>query len=334
VFVSKAFIAALLAFGFSCYLTPLFRKVALKYNILDKPDGKLKHQEDAIPYLGGLAIYLAFIMSLSLVFDFDRSFLGLLLGATLIVLLGVFDDLIELSPLFKLLGQFLAFWVLFRSGIRIELINLSSGIAVGLSFVWLIVVTNAFNIIDVSDGLAAGVAIVGSAFLGALGILGGDALLAFMGLSLHGALWGFWIFNKCPAKIYLGDSGSLLIGFLFAALTLRGAYTETQALGFLVPLCLLAVPLFDVAFVSVARLSRGISPLQGSPDHFAIRLKRSGYSSNQVMFSSMIVSMFMGTVGVLLMFIESTYAIYLLSGTFVLFLSVFIFLWRLSPVEN
>mgnify|MGYP001249053735 CR=1 FL=1 len=117
-------------------------------------------------------------------------------------------------------------------------------------------------------------------------------------------------------------------------LTLRGAYTEIQALGFLVPLCLLSVPLFDVVFVSVARLSRGASPLRGSPDHFAVRLKHNGYSTNQVMISSMLVSFFMGAAGVSLMFIEVTYAIYLLAGVLLLVLGFFIFLWRLPPPNN
>ena len=136
-------------FGWLIAIQSAVIKVALKFNIVDKPDGALKTQKDAIPYLGGLAVYLSFMMSLSIILDFNRSFLGLLLGATLIVLLGIFDDLIELSPAFKLIGQCLAFWVLFRSGVRIQLIDLPPLMAIGLSFVWLVIVTNAFNIIDV-----------------------------------------------------------------------------------------------------------------------------------------------------------------------------------------
>jgi len=329
----KSLLAAVLALLFSFYLTPLFRKVALKFNIVDKPDGALKTQKDAIPYLGGLAVYLSFMMSLSIILDFNRSFLGLLLGATLIVLLGIFDDLIELSPAFKLIGQCLAFWVLFRSGVRIELIDLPPLMAIGLSFVWLVIVTNAFNIIDVSDGLATGVGIVVSAFLGGMGWLTGDDVLAFMGLSMHGALWGFWYFNKSPAKIYLGDSCSLLIGFLFAALTMRGAYTTYQPLGFLVPLCLLFVPLFDVVFVSIARLAQGRSPLRGSPDHFAVRLKAKGYSANQIMSFSMGITVCTSTVGLILMNVETEYSLYLLLGLILVFISFFIMCWKI-PVDE
>jgi len=151
------FFSFTLAFLLSLYLTPLVKKAALQFGIIDKPDGKLKQHRYPVAYLGGLAVYLSFLISLALTFSFDREVLGILLAGTIIVVLGLIDDFGVLSPSIKLFGQIIAILVLIRSGIYIKLEFLPWYFSFPLSFLWLIGITNAFNIIDVMDGLSSGV---------------------------------------------------------------------------------------------------------------------------------------------------------------------------------
>ncbi len=147
------------------------RKAALQFNIVDRPDGRLKNQRSPVPYLGGLAVYLAFLISLSLTFSFDQEMLGILLGGTIIVILGLIDDFGVLSPVVKLCGQSIAVLVLMRSGIIIQLDIIPWYISLPLSYVWLIGIINAFNIIDVMDGLSSGVALMCSIIFILVGVI-------------------------------------------------------------------------------------------------------------------------------------------------------------------
>jgi len=242
----------------------------------------LKRQQEPVPYLGGLAIYLAFLVSLSLVYEFDRRVLGLLLAGTLVVLLGLIDDLGVLSPGVKLLGQLVACWVLIKSDVMTHIVALPFWANALLTAIWVLTTTNAINLVDILDGLAPGVALVACFGLVAATARGDTETIPVMAAALAGALVGFLPYNHAPARIYLGDSGSLFLGLMLGALTLTASYTAHNRLGFVSPLWLLGLPLFDTAFVSIVRVSRGASPFRGSPDHFPLRLRRLGWPVRRV----------------------------------------------------
>ncbi|HET6346208.1 MAG TPA: MraY family glycosyltransferase [Myxococcota bacterium] len=271
-----------LSAALAAYLTPTIRRGALTFGVMDQPDGGLKRQTEAVPYLGGIAVYLAYLLTLSVVFEFGPQLLGLLLGGTLMTMLGLFDDLRVLSPALKLVGQLLGAWVLLRCGIYIKLMWLPEWVTLGLSVLWIVGVTNAVNIIDVSDGLTGSVGAVAAFALFLVALANGNDLIATATLALCGSLLGFLPTNWAPARIYLGDAGSLFVGFMLASLSMIGAYSDHNLYAVAAPLGILLVPLCDITLVSVVRLRKGMSPLRGSPDHFALRLKARGWSTARV----------------------------------------------------
>lgn len=320
-----------LSLALALYLTPIVRRGALEFGVVDRPDGRLKRQRAPVAYLGGIAVYLAFLLTLALVFEFEADLLGLLLGGTLVLMLGLFDDMKVLPPALKLGGQALAVLVLLKSGVSIQLELLPHWAALALSIVWLLGVTNAFNILDVSDGLAAGVGAVCAAALGGVALLHGDRLIATTALALAGALAGFLRYNRSPASIYLGDAGSLFIGFMLAALAMIGNYTRTSAMGALAPLGILFVPLLETTLVSLARLSRGASPLTGSTDHLALRLQKRGWTPRAVAGAAYATSAVTAALGVGLIFVTAQVAFVIVGGLAALALGLIVWLWRWCP---
>src|SRR5438552_2454482 len=155
--------AFILSFVFALYWTPLMRKAALQLGIVDRPDGQLKNHEDAVPYLGGLAVFMAFLFTVGVLTDFSQATLGLLLSGSIALMVGLLDDFGAMSASQKLLGQTLAALVLVKSGTYIKLEFLPMWIAIPLTVLWILAVTNALNIIDILDGLAAGVAVIAAA---------------------------------------------------------------------------------------------------------------------------------------------------------------------------
>lgn len=269
--IPLAFVLALLL---ALYFTPLAREAALRFGIVDRPDGQLKQQNMPVPYLGGLAVFLAYLVALGLVFAFDTLLLGLLLAGTLTLLVGLVDDFGVLTPAAKLAGQAVAVFVLLRSGAVIELVEVPQGLRWPLAALWLFGVCNAFNLLDIMDGLAAGVGTVAALAFGVVALSNGEMPEAAASFALAGALSGFLVFNFQPARIYLGDAGSLAIGITLGALALAIRWSERSAAGFLAPLAILAVPLADTAYVSVLRARAGRPFWYGSPDHFPLRLHR------------------------------------------------------------
>lgn len=299
------FVLYVLTFALACslslYLTPMVRKAALQFGIVDKPDGKLKQQRSPVAYLGGLAIYLSFLISLALTFSFNQEVLGLLLAGTIIVVLGLIDDFGVLSPVVKLCGQCIAIFTLIRSGIYIQLAFLPWYVAFPLSFFWLIGIINAFNIIDVMDGLSSGVAFTCSLTLFVVGVLNGSLVIAIMAIALGGSLLGFLRYNFEPANIYLGDTGSMFIGMMMGSLAMIGRYTAENRIACLAPIIILGVPIFDTLFVMYIRWLRGMSIIAGSPDHFALRLRKWRLSTRQTVIASYFISAVLGCAALFMM---------------------------------
>ncbi len=267
-------LAFVLAFLLGLYFTPLARQAALRFGIVDRPDGALKQQATPVPYLGGLAVFLAYLVALGMVFAFDTLLLGLLLAGTLTLLVGLVDDFGVLTPAAKLAGQAVAVFVLLRSGAVVELVDVPQGLRWPLAALWLFAVCNAFNLLDIMDGLAAGVGAIAAMAMGVVALATGEFPEAAACFALAGALCGFLVFNIHPARIYLGDAGSLALGVTLGALGLAIRWSDRSPAGFLAPLAILAVPLADTAYVSVLRARAGRPFWHGSPDHFALRLRR------------------------------------------------------------
>ncbi len=308
-----------LALLLALYGVPLARLAALRYNIVDAPDGKLKHQHEPVPYLGGLAIYLAFLMSLAFTFEFRQEVLGIVLAGTIVVMLGLIDDFGVLTPKTKLAGQLLAVFVLIKSGIQIQIAILPDWLALVLSVLWMIGLINAFNLLDIMDGLSAGVGAICAGFLFIVAVLNGDQAIAFMLMALIGSLLGFLRYNRQPATIYMGDTGAMFIGLMLGALSMIGQYPSSHPLSLLAPLFILGVPIFDTLFVMYIRSLRGLPVFTGSPDHIAIRLRHWGLSVPQVVLISYVCALVVGSVGLLLMVVSQDTALILCGLTLLLF---------------
>ena len=311
-----------LSFLLSLYLTPLFRQAALKFGIVDKPNSPLKKQAEPVPYLGGLAVYLSFLLATGLIYQYSREVLGILLAGAIIVILGLVDDLGVLSPRVKLLGQFIAACVLVKASIYIKLSILPPWVAVPLSIFWVMAITNAFNLIDIMDGLATGVGAIGALILVIVNYRGGRELIVPLSIALAGSLLGFLRYNFKPARIYLGDTGSLFIGLMLAALSMNGAYTRVSLLGVVAPILILGVPIFDMLLVIYIRFRRGIPIMQGSPDHFPLRLRKWRLTVEETVISSFVAAGVLGGIALVLTRVSSFMVLIIMSLTLLVCLSI------------
>ncbi|OGF64527.1 MAG: hypothetical protein A2Y62_06745 [Candidatus Fischerbacteria bacterium RBG_13_37_8] len=284
----------ILSFLFSLRGTKVAQKAALHFGIVDKPDGKLKIHEESVPYLGGLSIYLSFLIALSIIIEFDQKVLGLLLGSTLVMLLGLLDDLKAIEPIIKILGQLLAVTVLIKSGIVIDIVFLSNWQNTVLTVLWVLTLTNAFNIIDIMDGLAGGIAAFSTLFLAIISYLNGQHFISLIAAALFGSIIGFLKYNFVPARIYLGDSGSLFLGFMLASLSMIASYSDTNRYALLSPLVLFGIPLFDLYYVVLLRIIKKKSPFRGSKDHYAVRMKIHGIAVRRIVGFSYLLGFFLG----------------------------------------
>ncbi len=299
----------------SLYGVPIARQAALKFGIVDAPDGHLKHQKEPVPYFGGLAIYLAFLMSLAFTFEFRQDVLGIILGGTIVVMLGLIDDFGVLTPTTKLIGQLLAVFVLIKSGIRIQIAALPEWLDLTLTVFWMVGLINAFNLLDIMDGLSAGVGTLSAAGLLIAALLQGDQVVAFMLAALIGSLVGFLKYNWQPARIYMGDTGAMFIGLLLGAMAMIGKYPSDHPVSLLTPVFILGIPIFDTLFVMYIRYQRGLPIFWGSPDHIAIRLRHWGMSVQQVVLVSYAATGVVGGVGLMLMMVDHQVAWMLCLGT-------------------
>ncbi|MGH9866845.1 MAG: MraY family glycosyltransferase [Candidatus Polarisedimenticolia bacterium] len=323
----------LTALAMSLYGTPLAARAAMLFGIVDRPDGALKKHRGAVPYLGGLAVFGSFLLTMALVFDLDRRVLGMLLAGTLLVLLGLMDDFGALGVRAKFLGQGLATLVLIKSGITIQIGALPDWANMVLTVGWLLGMTNALNIIDIMDGLASGTAVVACVMLLAVAWLNGQAPIVLMTATLIGSLLGFLYYNRHPARIFLGDTGSLFVGQMLGALAMIGKYDAFNTIGYLSPLLILAVPIFDTLFVMAVRVARGRNPFKGSPDHFALRLRRWGMSVRGVNRLTWAAGAVLGALGLVNLYLEASASLLLLAGVGVL-LSIAGSVLLLAPAEG
>lgn len=308
-------LAFALALVISLYTTPLMRAAALRFGIVDRPDGRLKKQARPVPYLGGLAIYLSFLLALTVTLRFDSTeVLGMLLAGAIVLILGLVDDLGVLTPGIKLAGQVIAVLTLMNASVFIKLGFLWPPLAIALSFLWLLGIINAFNLIDIMDGLAAGVAAAASFVLFLIAAFNGRQTYAVLLAALCGALCGFLRYNLEPARIYMGDTGSMFIGLMLGALSMNNSYTRRNLVASIAPVIILGVPIFDMLFVMYVRFRRGLPVFLGSPDHFALRLRKWRLSTRQTVLLSWAATAVLGGVAIVMMLSTKPVALALLAG--------------------
>src|SRR5205814_8418014 len=280
----------------------------------DRPDGLLKRHDNVTPYLGGLAVYTAFLLTVGVLTNFEQQTLGLLLSGSIVVMVGLIDDFGALTPVQKLLGQTLAALVLVKSGTYIKLEFLPVYVAMPLTVLWILAVTNAVNIIDILDGLASGVAAITAIAIAFANIMANRESVAFLCIVLAGAVAGFLRHNFHPAKIYLGDAGSLFIGFMLAALSMNAGYTRANLLAVISPVLILGIPLFDMALVMWIRWSHGIPVTKGSPDHFALRLRRCKLSVRETAVTTYVVAALLSGAALLMSQVTLEWAVATMGG--------------------
>jgi UDP-GlcNAc:undecaprenyl-phosphate GlcNAc-1-phosphate transferase len=316
--MTRYLVGFVLSFVFALCFTPLLRKAAIQMGIVDKPDGKLKQHDRTIAYLGGIAVFAAFLFTVGVLTDFkDGETLGLLLSGCIALLVGLIDDFGVLTPSQKLLGQTLAALVLIKSGTFIKLVILPVWVAIPLTILWILAVTNAFNIIDIMDGLASGVAAVAAISIAVANHMAGPhrESQAFLAVVLAGAAIGFLRHNFHPARIFLGDAGSMFIGFMLAALSMNAGYTRVNPwLAMFSPVLILGIPLFDLLLVMFIRWRKGIPVTKGSPDHFALRLRRCNLSVRETAIITYIMGALLGGGALLISNIRFEWAIATMGG--------------------
>ncbi len=280
----------------SSLLVPLLRKIAFRYSVLDRPNQRHKTHQESIPYLGGLAIVipvLLLVFSGPLLFiensDYLLRSILILLPAVLLALVGLYDDIKNLSALSRFFVQSIiavsATLYLSKLGYSVSISSNEIGNLL-LSIFWLVGITNAFNFFDNLDGGATGITFVASLTLFLLALLGGQYLISSISLALAGASLGFLWWNRNPARIYLGDSGALFIGFILAISLLQfEPNVESRVASVLIPVFILALPIIDTSVAVVSRTLRGVSIFQGGKDHLSHRLIFLGFNRRKTAYS-------------------------------------------------
>jgi UDP-GlcNAc:undecaprenyl-phosphate GlcNAc-1-phosphate transferase len=300
-------LAVATAAGFSFLFTPLVRAAALRFGWMDEPSSAVKTHKVSTPSLGGVAIFASYAATLLLLRFFTsfptgtlHSLRGLMVGGALVFAMGVVDDLkkprggqgLHFKPKFAV--QCLAALCLLAFDIRIDFVK-PDYLAAVLTMLWVVGITNAFNIIDIMDGLSSSQAMVAAlAFL--MISLPSEALYVnFASAALAGAALGFIPWNLSgKRKIFMGDSGAMTLGFLLAGVSLGTRYSDSNDFGVFAPLLILLVPMYDTLFVMFLRLRKGHSPFLGSKDHFALRLERLGHPRGRIVLVSAAVSVLLG----------------------------------------
>jgi len=275
-----------LSFSFiAAYISiPYLIRAAGKMGFMDTPDGKIKVHEIPIPHLGGVAIFGSFIASIALSYPFQNVILWLLLGCTLLLLIGLIDDLRVLSPLRKFLGQVIAVLCFLKGGFALKSTFFSSQINLFLSAFWMLGVINAFNLIDVMDGLSSVVALVCAGTFFLIALLFKQYAVTLLLLTFIGAVSAFLFHNKPPARIYLGDAGSMFVGGFLSAVPMLFNWSTYSFDAYYAPVIILAIPLIEVSSLMVIRTWKGIPFYQGSPHHFSLYLLNKGWSKRNVLW--------------------------------------------------
>ena len=336
---TEYFLLFVISYLFVGLLTPVMRRIAIATDVVDRPNSIHKSHKKPVPYLGGVAIIIGVIVvsySSSLISNFTSDTFWLatsVLGPALALgIVGLWDDLKNLSPLPRFIAQSVA--GVFTASILIITDNVGNPTGSDIfdsliTVVWVVGICNSINFFDNLDGGAAGTVAISSIALAYLALSGDQYLIAALSTVTAGATLGFLVWNKSPAKIYMGDAGALFLGVLLATLTVRfEPDTQSQISSYLIPVFLIAIPILDTTVAVLSRVRRNLSPFQGGQDHLSHRLIRAGISRKGAAFSLWSLSAFYASVAIIISQVDSVIENYLAVVTAIVWVILFILFFR------
>lgn len=314
------------AFALVVWTTPFVHRYAVRAGFVDRPDARKVHRKK-IPRLGGLAIILGVVLSYLIFVRNDPRLLGVLFGGLIVGALGMLDDRYGLRPLHKLAGQILAAVVVVYYGVRVDFLTVpfdgivaTSFLAIPLTILWIVGVTNAVNLIDGLDGLAAGITAVSSVVISLIAWRHGEYNAAILAFALAGSALAFLRFNSYPASIFMGDTGSMFYGFMLATLSILGTAKGFTFVSVLTPFFILAVPIVDTAAAILRRLLNGRPIMSPDRGHLHHKLMDSGLGHLGTVYTVYVVAIASGLIAIILSQVPIAY--YLLAVGLILFISI------------
>lgn len=304
-------LALIVALVVSFLSTPIVKSFAYKLGAIDVPRDARRMHKVPIPRMGGLAIFLGFIISVLIFGEITEQMKGILLGSVIIVVMGIIDDITPLRARLKFVVQILAALIPVYYGVQITYIsnpNLFSDnpywhlgwLSIPITVLWIVGLTNAVNLIDGLDGLAIGVSTISALTMLAIAILVSDVQVAIVMAALVGACIGFMPYNLNPAKIFMGDTGSTFLGYILACITIQGLFKFYAVISFVVPFLILGLPIFDTMFAIVRRISHGQNPMAPDRSHVHHRLIDMGLNQKQAVAVLYVISAILGLSAVVL----------------------------------
>lgn len=304
-------LAVIAAFVITFAATPIVKSFAQRVGAIDIPKDARRMHTQPIPRLGGLAIFLGFLLSVVLFADISMEVQGILLGCVVIVIVGVIDDIVPLPALVKFVIQIFAALIAVYHGVVVTTITnpifwsaseyLNFGyLSIPITVLWIVAITNSVNLIDGLDGLAAGVSAISSFTMLIIAIIVADMNVAIIMAALAGSCIGFLPYNRNPAKIFMGDTGALLLGFVLATISISGLFKFYAIISFAVPFLVVGLPLFDTAFAFLRRILSGKNPMAPDRGHFHHRLIDMGFSQKQAVAIAYAISGILGLAAVVI----------------------------------
>ncbi len=302
-------IAVLAAGAVSFALTPLVKVLAIRFGFVDVPkDGRRMHKKP-IPTIGGLAIYAAFLLVVLVMCKVERQLVGILIGGTILVGLGVIDDKYDLDAKLKFLVQIVAAVIPVTQGVIVDYMSnpfpfgpqyLNFGVlGIPITVIWIVAITNAVNFIDGLDGLSVGVCSISCLTMAVIAMSLGQTLEAVILGALLGACLGFLPYNFNPAKIFMGDTGATFLGFILACMSVSGLFKLYTVISFAVPILVLGVPIFDITFAFMRRIWHHESPMHPDRSHIHHRLIDKGFNQRQSVAILYVVASLLGVCAVM-----------------------------------
>ena len=309
--IVNVMMALLLGLIVSFLATPLVRRLAFKIGAVDIPRDNRRMHDHPIPRLGGLAIFMGFLVSVLAFANIDMEMQGILIGAVIIVVLGIADDIHSLPAKFKFVVQIVAALCAVLHGVGIHVLSnpiifsdepywVLGGWSIPISVLWIVAITNAVNLIDGLDGLADGISTIAAMTMLILALALGEWEIALICGALVGACVGFLPYNMNPARIFMGDTGSTFLGFILACVSIQGLFKYYAIISFLVPFIILGLPIFDTASAVIRRIMKGQSPMVADRSHIHHKLIDMGLNQKQAVATLYIVSGVLGLSAVLL----------------------------------
>lgn len=302
-------------------MTPLVRKFAFKIGAIDIPKDDRRVHKEPMPLIGGLAIYAGVVLTCLMFLPIDKSLVSILIGGTLILISGIIDDLKGLSPKLKIVFQLLAGLSLILGDVKVDFITnpftvnneviYLTWLSIPITLFWVVGITNTLNLIDGLDGLAAGVAMISALSLTFVADKFGYVTVIIISAIVAGSCLGFLPFNFNPAKIFMGDTGALFLGFMLAAISIEGVMKSVATIAMIVPIIILGVPIFDTTFAIFRRLISGKSIMAADKGHLHHRLLARGYSQKKTVLILYGISGLFGIFAVLVAKANSQQAVYL-----------------------